>query len=218
MSESLLPIIEIFKVVVQFLIGFILLYKWSRAERRFYTDMPFLFGIAMFFAAAGETMDVLFDLAILPLDLVLFKIRTLVVTITLFFYLTATILIWFVDRRRLGYLIILFYMIALFALIGLAPEINSVRLWVMPLLFALFIVFIITFILVWWMKRLPDVHGLVMALGVIIAMVGQFLKVPLSGLMLTWVSELIDLLGLAILALGLLIRPGYAKVRATTSP
>jgi hypothetical protein len=50
-----------------------------------------------------------------------------------------------------------------------------------------------------------------MAIGVIIAMIGQALKVPLSTMGLTWISEITDLVGLSILALGLLIKPGYAK-------
>ena len=211
MTEPLLPIIEISKVFVQTLIGFILLAKWFRGKNRFYTDMPFLFGIAMLFAAAGESLDVFMDLSILPAELLIFKIRTTIVAFTLIFWLIATVLIWFNERPRLGYLIVTVYIAVLLSVIWLAPEINLVRLWVMPFLFALFVVFVITFILAWYWKRLPDVHGLVMAIGVIIAMFGQALKVPLSTMGLTWVSEIIDLVGLSILAVGLLIRPGYAK-------
>jgi len=211
MAELLLPIIEIFKVFVMSLIGCILLAKWFRGANRFYTDMPFLFGIAMLFAAAGESLDVLMDLSILPAELVIFKIRTTIVAFTLIFWLIATVLIWFNERQRVGYSIVILYIIILLSVIWLAPEINLVRLWVMPFLFALFIVFVITFILAWYWKRLPDVHGLVMAIGVIIAMFGQALKVPLSTIELTWVSEIIDLVGLSVLALGLLIKPGYAK-------
>jgi hypothetical protein len=216
MTESLLPIIEIFKVFVMTLIGVILLAKWFRGKNRFYTDMPFLFGIAMLFAAVGESLDVLMDLAILPPELVIFKIRTTIVTFTLIFWLIATLLIWFNERPRLGYLIIIIYLAVLLSVTWLAPEINLVRLWVMPFLFVLFIVFIVTFILAWYWKRLPDVHGLVMAIGVIIAMFGQALKVPLSITGLTWVSEILDLIGLSILALGLLIKPGYAKTGRLT--
>jgi hypothetical protein len=211
MTEPLLPIIEILKVVVMILIGCILLAKWFRGTNRYYTDMPFLFGIALLFAAAGESLDVLMDLSILPSELVIFKIRTTIVAFTLIFYLITTVLIWLNDRPRLGVVIIVSYLVVLLVVIWLAPEINLVRLWVMPLLFALFIVFVATFILAWYWKRLPDVHGLVMAIGVIIALFGQVLKVPLSSVGLTWVSEIIDLVGLSILALGLLIKPGYAK-------
>ncbi len=210
MVEPLLPIIEIFKVFVMTFIGCILLAKWIRGEKRFYTDMPFLFGIAMLFAAAGESAEVLMDLGLLPTELIIFKIRTTIVAFTLIFWLIATVLIWFSERPRLGYLIVIGYIIILLSVIWLAPEINLVRLWVMPFLFALFIVFVITFILAWYWKRLPDVHGLVMAIGVIIAMFGQALKVSFSTIGLTWVSEIIDLVGLSILALGLLIKPGYA--------
>ena len=211
MSDALLPLIEISKVFVMSLIGVILIAKWLRGENRFLTDMPFLFGIAMFFAAAGESLDVLMDLSILPADLVIFKVRTTITSLTMLFYLITTVLIWLNDRPRLSVAIVVSYTVVLLLVIWLAPEINLVRLWVMPFLFALFFVFVATFILAWYWKRLPDVHGLVMAVGVIIAMIGQALKVPLSTMGLTWISEITDLLGLSILALGLLIKPGYAK-------
>ncbi len=211
MTEPLLPIIEISKVFVMTLIGVILLAKWFRGEKRFFTDMPFLFGIAMFFAAGGESLDVLMDLSLLPAELVIFQVRTTITSFTMLFYLIATVLIWLNERPRLSAIIVVSYMAVLLSVIWLAPEINLVRLWVMPFLFALFIVFVATFLLVWYWKRLPDVHGLVMAIGVIIAMFGQALKVPLSTMGLTWVSEIVDLVGLSILALGLLIKPGYAK-------
>jgi hypothetical protein len=167
----------------------------------------------MLFAASAEAIDVLMDSAILPVDLVLFKVRTTLTSITLLFYLIATLLIWLNERPRLSAVIVIVYMSILLAVVWIAPSIDLVRLWAMPILFALFITFVITFILAWYWKRLPDVHGLVMSIGVIIAMIGQALKVPLSGIGLTWVSELTDLLGLSILALGLLIRPGYAKAK-----
>jgi hypothetical protein len=211
MTDALLPLIEILKVFVMILIGVILLAKWFRGANRFYTDMPFLFGIAMLFAAAGESLDVLMDLGILPAELVIFKLRTTITSFTMLFYLIATVLIWLNERPRLSIALVVSYTAVLLSVIWLAPEINLVRLWVMPFLFALFIVFVITFILVWYWKRLPDVHGLVMAIGVIIAMLGQALKVPLSTIGLTWISEITDLVGLSILALGLLIKTGYAK-------
>ncbi len=211
MSDALLPLIEISKVFVMSFIGAILLAKWLRGENRFLTDMPFLFGIAMFFAAAGESLDVVMDLGILPADLVIFKVRTTITSFTMLFYLITTVLIWLNDRPRLSVVIVVSYTAVLLSVIWLAPEINLVRLWVMPFLFALFFVFVGTFILAWHWKRLPDVHGLVMAIGVIIAMIGQALKVPLSTMGLTWISEITDLVGLSILALGLLIKPGYAK-------
>ncbi|MHA2429185.1 MAG: hypothetical protein ACXADB_14280, partial [Candidatus Hermodarchaeia archaeon] len=102
MSDALLPLIEISKVLVMSFIGAILLAKWLRGENRFLTDMPFLFGIAMFFAAAGESLDVVMDLGILPADLVIFKVRTTITSFTMLFYLITTVLIWLNDRPRLS--------------------------------------------------------------------------------------------------------------------
>ena len=172
------------------LIGVILLAKWARGSTRYYTDFPFLFGIAMLFSAAAEAMDVLMDSGILPVDLMLFKLRTTLTSMTLLFYLIAILLIWLNERPRSSVLIVIVYMLMLLTVVWIAPSIDLVRTWAMPILFVLFITFVITFTLAWYWKRLPDVHGLVMSIGVVIAMIGQAIKVPLSGIGLTWVSTL----------------------------
>jgi hypothetical protein len=63
----------------------------------------------------------------------------------------------------------------------------------------------------WYMKRLPDVHGLLMSIGVLITMAGQILKNPLDAIGLLWLSELVDLIGMIVLVSGLVIRPKYSS-------
>jgi hypothetical protein len=215
MAELFLWIVEVFKVFVQLTIGGVLLYRWYRAERHYYTDMPFLFGLSLLFAAGGESIDAWHDYnGIIP-DLFIFRIRTTFATMTLILYLVATVLIWLSERMRVGYSLILIYFAGVQAAVWLPLTQQEIMLWMLPFLFALIIAFIITFFLVWALKRLPDVHGLIMAIGAIIAMIGQGSKTALAAMGIMWVSELIDLLGLTILALGLFIKPGYAKVKTS---
>jgi hypothetical protein len=119
---------------------------------------------------------------------------------------------------RLGYSLILLYFVGIQAAVWLPLTQQEIMFWILPFLFTLIIAFILTFVLAWALKRLPDVHGLIMAVGAIIAMIGQGFKTTLAAMQLMWVSELIDLLGLTILALGLFIKPGYAKPKTSTTP
>ncbi|MFX1563203.1 MAG: hypothetical protein ACFFDP_07835, partial [Promethearchaeota archaeon] len=164
-----------------------------------------------------ESIDAWHDFNNIVPDLFIFRIRTTFATMTLLLYLIATILIWFSERMRLGYSLILIYLVGVQAAVWLPLTRQEIMLWVLPFLFILIIAFIITFFLVWALKRLPDVHGLIMAIGAIIAMVGQGSKTALAAMQLTWVSELIDLIGLTVLALGLFIKPGYAKAKTSTT-
>ncbi len=212
MAEPFLWVVEVFKVLVQVIIGIVLLYRWSRTERHFLTDLPFIFAISIFISAGGESMDAVSDFGFNILaDLFIFKIRATFIVLSLSLWVTATIFIWFVERRNLGIGLALAYVILFMLGVWLAPTEALVRLVVMPFLFILFISFIATFLAAYAMKRLPDVHGLLLASGVIVAMFGQILKFlsPIGPLLL--VSELIDLLGLVVIASGFFIKPGYAK-------
>ncbi len=217
MAEPYIWVVEVFKVFVQVTIGGVLLFRWYRAERHYYTDMPFLFGMSLLFAAGGESVDVWYDYHNVIPDLFIFRIRTTFATMTLLLYLIATILIWFSERMRLGYSLILLYFVSIQAAVWLPLTQQEIMFWILPFLFTLIIAFILTFILAWALKRLPDVHGLIMAIGAIIAMIGQGFKTTLAAMQLMWISELIDLLGLTILALGLFIKPGYAKPKTSAT-
>jgi len=210
-SSDPLWLVEIFKVVIVAASGGVLLFRWWRAERHFYTDTPFLFSWGFFFIAAGEAVDSIFHSGIAPYVLNAFKVRSSLLGCGLLFFFIATVLIWFVERRRLGYLLTILYMVLYLTAAWLAPTEDLVRMWTMPFLIIVFIGFVSTFLLAWAMKRLPDVHGLIMSLGGGVAVIGQLLKNPLGALGIMWASELIDLLGLTILCLGLLIKPRYAK-------
>lgn len=216
-AEPIVWIIEIFKIFVQILIGGLLFFRWYRTERHFYTDMPFLFAFSLFFAAIGESVEVGFDTGILPITLDFFKIRATIVTMSFVFYFLATMLIWLDEHRRTSHVLTLTYTILFLITIWVAPSIELVRLWAMPFLLIVFVLFIITFLWVWWMKRLPEVHGLILTIGVLIAMVGQFSKTPLDAIGLLWLSEIIDLIGLIVFAAGFFIKPRYARIKPSPS-
>ncbi len=204
-------IVEILKVIVIATCGGFLLYRWQKAERHFFTDLPFLFACAFFLLAAGEAVDATFHSGIATYELIFFQFRALFIGLGIIFILYATVTVWFVERRLLGNLLIVLFTVLFFIAIILATTMELVRLYAMPFLLVGYICLLATFLIAYLLKRLPDVHGLVICIGGAIGMVGQFLKTPLEGLGIMWVSELIDLLGIIILALGLVIKPGYSK-------
>jgi len=217
-SADPLWIFELGKLTIMFLIGLLLLFRWYRADVHYFTDIPFLFGIGMFFAGAAEAVDVFFDsglaeniIGFTSYTLQFYQLRVSLTLFTLSLWLLASVLIWTSERRRLGFGLTLMYALIALAAIWLSNTIELVRLVLLPFLAIAFIAFIITFLTAWFMKRLPDVHGLVMSIGAIIALVGQVLKNPLDALGIIWVSELVDLIGIIILVAGLLIKPKYNR-------
>lgn len=215
-------LVDLFKSVIIAATGLFLLWRWRRAQRHFYSDMPFLFGLGFLCIAAGTAVDGVFRSEIATYTLPAFQIRTLLLGLGLIFLLTSAVMVWFIERRRLGYALVgiftvLFLTATWLAPIWLGPTEAVVRLAAMPFLLIVALGVVSTFVAAWYMKRLPDVHGLVMAFGVGVTMIGQLLKNPLSAMGIMWVSEMIDLLGLVIVFLGFQIKPGYAKAAVRTS-
>jgi hypothetical protein len=215
-------LVEIFKSIIIAATGLFLLWRWQRAERHFKTDMPFLFGLGFLSIAAGTAVDGAFRSEIASYTLFAFQIRTMFLGIGLIFLLTSAVMVWFVERKTLGYALVgvftvLFLVVTWLAPIWLGATEAVVRLSAMPFLLIVAIGVVSTFLIAWYMKRLPDVHGLVMAFGVGVTMIGQLLKNPLSAIQMMWASELIDLLGLIIVFVGFQIKPGYAKAASRTS-
>jgi hypothetical protein len=211
-------IVELFKFLCMFLIGAVLLVRWRRADVHFYTDIPFLFGVGMFFAGAAESIDFFFDsglaadtLGLMEYTLLFRQFRITLTGFVLLLWLFASLRVWIPERKELVYGITVVYTIAFLAAAWLAPTMDFLQLMVLPFLAIASFTFILTFLLAWYWKRLPDVHGLLASVGAIVAFIGQMIKNPLLVVGLTWVSELIDLLGIAMIAASLYIKPGYAK-------
>jgi hypothetical protein len=209
-------LVEIFKSIIIAATGLFLLWRWQRAERHFYTDMPFLFGLGFLSIAAGTAVDGTFRSEIAPYTLFVFQIRTMLLGIGLILLLTSAVMVWFIERKTLSYVLVGVFTVLFLAVTWLGPiwlggTEAAVRVSAMPFLLVVAIGVVSTFLIAWYMKRLPDVHGLVMAFGVGVTMIGQLLKNPLSAVQMMWASELIDLLGLVIVFIGFQIKPGYAK-------
>ena len=214
-SPDPLWIIELTKVIIMFALAALLLLRWNRAERRFFTDIPFLFGLGFLILAGAESVDVLIHSGLfLPYDLMTFKIRAAFTATSLGFFLYPTTLIWITERRRIGNLIPLIYILSVLLIILLAPTEQLLRLLVIPFMLIVYIGFTVSFFLAWMLKRLPDVHGLIISIGGTVTIIGQILKVFIP-IHLVWISEIVEIIGLVILWGGLNIKPGYGKVPST---
>ncbi|MFX1317990.1 MAG: hypothetical protein ACFE9D_00955 [Promethearchaeota archaeon] len=215
-SPDPLWLLELAKVIILFALGFLLLIRWFRAERRFYTDIPFLFAIGFFILAGAESVDVLIHSGLLPpFDLFTYKIRAAFTAISLAFFLYPTLLIWVSERRRLRDMTPIIYIILVLLIVALTPTELLLRLLLIPFMLVVYVGFTISFFAAWMMGRLAEVHGLIISIGGTVTILGQILKVFLP-ITLVWVSEVIEILGLIILWAGLNIKSGRTKLPPPT--
>ena len=206
---SLTPIIESGKVIVQFILAALLITKWVSAEKRFYTDIPFLFGMLFTFIAIGETFDVFFDAHLLPMTLELYKLRVFMVIVGLTFIVFLLSVVWAKKNYRYHALFSASFFI-IFALLVLYSGSVSTTLLITSIAVVLATIpGIITLIIIWRLKRLPELHSLLAACAIIIIVFGQILENILSISGYLWLSESVDLLGWIILYLSTVIKPNY---------
>jgi hypothetical protein len=211
-SPDPLWILELVKVIILFALGILLLLRWTRAERRFYSDIPFLFALGFFILSGAESVDVLIHSGLLPpFDLITYKIRASFTATSLGFFLYPTLLIWITERRRIRDLIPIIYIIAVLLIILLAPTEQLLRILLIPFMLVVYVGFTVSFFLAWMWKRLTEVHGLLISLGGTVTILGQILKVFMLP-SLVWISEVIEILGLIILWGGLNIKSKTIKV------
>jgi len=57
--DPLLTLSIIIREIVLMFLGCFLLYKWFKAEKRFYTDLPFLMAISIFILIIAKGFDIL---------------------------------------------------------------------------------------------------------------------------------------------------------------
>lgn len=215
-SPDPLWILELVKVIILFALGLLLLIRWGRAERRFYTDIPFLFALGFFILAGAESVDVLIHSGLLPpFDLFTYKIRAAFTAISLGFFLYPTLLIWISERRRTRNLIPIIYIISVLLIILVSPTEQLLRLLLIPFMLVVYIGFTVSFFLAWMWKRLTEVHGLLISIGGTVTILGQILKVFIPPT-LVWISEVVEIFGLIILWGGLNIKTQTVKPPSPT--
>jgi hypothetical protein len=107
-------------------------------------------------------------------------------------------------------LIPIIYIISVLLIIVLAPTEQVLRILLIPFMLVVYAGFTISFFVAWMMKRLTEVHGLLISLGGTVTIIGQVLKVFIP-LPLVWISEVVEILGLVILWAGLNIKTQTIK-------
>ncbi|MCD6513731.1 MAG: hypothetical protein J7L07_02300 [Candidatus Odinarchaeota archaeon] len=203
------PLIEFAKTIVQFILAGLLLAKWMSSKERFYTDIPFLFGMLFMFVAIGEALDALFDAQLLLATLELYKVRLFIAVTGLTFIVFLLFVIW-VRKNYRYHSIFSASFLGIFGSLILISENATTALLVASI--AIILVAIpsgITLIVIWRLKRLPEFHSLLAAIAIVIIVLGQILENILSGSSILWISEGVDLLGWITLYLSTVIRPNY---------
>ena len=207
---SILPILEFMKVIIQFGLAFTLFTRWFKARVHFFTDIPFIFGVTMFSIASGELLDALMDYGILNKTLSLYQIRILVLFVGAIFLVYLICLIWLRDNILQQCVLVGSYATAFATVVFVSSSIEKLLFYVSVLLAFVMIPGIITFFMIWRLKRIPELNSGLIFIGGVTILIGQFAEYILLESGLLWVCEFVDLIGWIFMLLALFIKPSYA--------
>jgi len=170
--------------------------------------------ISVIIIAIGELTDVFVNSGLGVYTLQLYKVRVGLVITAMLPMLYMTVLIWLSDQMRAGKIFMTIFAIFCLSVLASLPTIDLTRLVGVLFLLVVIIPFIITFSWAWFLKRLPDIHSGLVVLGIIFLLSGQLFK-AIGGILglysWLWFAEVLDLIGFAVVVVGFMVKPGWAK-------
>lgn len=225
--DSKLVIAIIVREIVLILLGSYLMLRWLKAEKRFFTDFPFLMAVTTFILFVAKLYDLyLFnyfgdlDLNAYFIDdpniLWLAKARWLLMLANVVPMISLLLSIWLADYdKKYLYAIISVYVGFWTIYFIVVPSFDLIRnvhyILLMPLIF----LSILTYFFLYKNKRVPEIHSLILAIAWILYLISSIIRPtilisigdPPWGM--SWVGEILDIINWIIMTLGFVIKPKY---------
>lgn len=226
--DPLLTISIIAREIVLIFLGFFLLNKWLKSEKRFFTDLPFLMALTTFILIVAKAYDLyLYNLfgdynfeiyiATDPILIWYAKIRWLVILANTVPMVGLLLSIWMADYdKKYLYLTLIIFISSWTIYIVVVPTFGLIKDIHVFLLLPIILLSIITYLFLYKYKRLPEIHSLIISIAWIAYLISSILRPFLMTIGeppwgLVWVSELMDLIIWCIMTLGFVIKPNYSK-------
>lgn len=228
--DPLLTISIIAREIVLIFLGFFLLKKWLKSEKRFFTDLPFLMALTTFILIVAKAYDLyLYNLfgaynfeiyiATDPILIWYAKIRWLLILANTVPMVGLLLSIWMADYdKKYLYLTLIIFISSWTIYIVVVPTFGLIKDIHIFLLLPIILLSIITYLFLYKYKRLPEIHSLIISIAWIAYLVSSILRPFLMTIGeppwgLVWVSELMDLIIWCIMTLGFVIKPNYLNTK-----
>lgn len=205
-------------VAIEFLLSTILLFNWSRTEVKFFSDLPFLFGVSILSVGISGILNLTYLLTYFAPELIVFQIRGLLICLTGAMMILAILKIWLPENFKIVISGGLIYVTAFLSVILFSQTSAQIISYTSPFIAINVILVIITFSIVYLKRRLPMVNSPLVILGALIILSGQLSKFTLSSLGLPVLADLISIAGWCVFTSGFLIKASYFKDSNLTLP
>ncbi|MBD3228136.1 MAG: hypothetical protein GF329_08100 [Candidatus Lokiarchaeota archaeon] len=217
MVDVLFLTTTIMKAIVFIIIGVYLLNQWLKLEKKYTSDIPFLFGVGVLFLVPGTIIDSLVIANLIGISYII-NIRYAFDVVCVILFLGSLLSVWIAEKVKLRYFTII-TLASVPTIFFLMMPTNLIYLDTLNSLVSLpgIIIVIVTFLFTYFTKRLTNVHGLLISISAIVVLISQVMRPFLKTIILTpfmefglaWLANLIAVVGWIICYFGFRLKPGY---------
>ncbi|MHA1378595.1 MAG: hypothetical protein ACTSRG_09455 [Candidatus Helarchaeota archaeon] len=218
-GQLLVTILLIGRLIVYPVGAFILLRQWKNAKTRYYTDLPFLFGLTLLIMCIYTPIELIYVafypiISIeSPIGQIAYLIDLNLITLAAGIYFVTLLAIWFPKNKRgIIFAVISWITFTEFAIILSAfVNISLMDFLLVVITLPMYIIYVVTFFFSYYQRRLPNVHSLLIGVGMLTLIIAHIVHSALgtmgnrlAGIYTdaTWPAMIIWLIGSIIMFVG----------------
>jgi hypothetical protein len=216
-----------FKIVILSILTTLLWKKWNLQEKKYFTDFPFLTGLAMFLFFIAKFVDIWFYVTYpdnqrvyssTANDILLaLKIRLIfspILSIAPYFLLMM--IIWFEGKRKIQISLGGLWFLISFLMIILPNDYATIQSRIPIIILPPLILSVITYFIIHNQKRLSQINSLMLGISWILFIIAQMIRPSLQYMVtgtygFLWIAEIIESIPLIGIGLGYMNPAIYAN-------
>ena len=195
-------------------------WKWYKQKVRLMTDLPLVFAISGICQTLNMLLLTLPNIGVLEPSMELFRLRSMVIGGAIVPILGAILQIWTPSYQKYHKRFVILLTLYWFSIALLGASEAIIMILTIPVLLAISIVMMVTFMITWKTGRLKEVRSELIIVSVFFMMASQILRVPFMTTSLFYIPDLLLAASMICIALGI-ANPWYFRSknnRAEESP
>ncbi len=200
--------------IVAFLLSTLLIFKWSKTQTRYYSDLPFLFGVSILFIGVSTLLNLVYSMTFFIPEITLFQTRGILICITAVTMFIGVLKIWLPENYKLLIGGGLIYAISFLTVLFSSTTPSLIVTYTSPFIAVNIILVVATFTAVYIKRRLPSINPLLIIIGALIILISQLMKAITPLLNLIILPDLISIIGWSVFTLGFLVKAPYFRSAA----
>jgi len=200
----------IMTIILSLALSTFLGWKWYKQKVRLMTDLPLVFALTGIFQMLNMLILTLSNIGVLEATMELFRIRSMVIGGAIIPILGAILQIWTPSYQKYHKRFVILLTLYWFSIALLGTSEAIVMILTIPILLAISIVMMVTFIITWKTGRLKEIRSELLIIAVPFMVACQVLRVPFMSTSLFYIPDILLGVSMVLIAIGI-ANPWYFR-------